>query len=301
MTSAAQDEFDALFNSGSNSPSQPHQEDRSDIPSPPSSPGHNEKTIRSHTNPDSDHEDDDEATQPRKSGKMRTRYFVPSSRSEANTGPKGVIADAQAFEQARRAHRNISPRSQKAISQYRPAPVPSHVSSRDKAGHARNGSWLMEADEDSDSEDDFLSRWRQSRLQELSHSHNRPTYMGRRSTSAPRYGAMQTVDAEGYLDAIETARRDATVIVFIYDDLSEVSQLIEHCVHSVARAFPSVRFVKLHYEQAEMDAAGVPAILAYRAADKFADMIPVLDEIPEDDELSAETLAFAMKRKGMLA
>jgi hypothetical protein len=81
---------------------------------------------------------------------------------------------------------------------------------------------------------------------------------------------------------------------------SDVSLLIEHCVQNVARAYPSVRFVKLHYDQAQMEPAGVPAILAYRAGDKFADMIPVLDEIPEDDELSSETMAAAMKRKGML-
>ena len=32
---------------------------------------------------------------------MRSNYYLPSIRSEANTGPKGVIADAHAFEQAR--------------------------------------------------------------------------------------------------------------------------------------------------------------------------------------------------------
>ena len=45
-----------------------------------------------------------------------------------------------------------------------------------------------------------------------------------------------------------------------------------------------------------MEPAGVPALLAYRGGDKFAGLVPVLDEIPDEDELSAESLAAAMTR-----
>jgi hypothetical protein len=62
-----------------------------------------------------------------------------------------------------------------------------------------------------------------------------------------------------------------------------------------------VRFVKLHYIEAEMEPAGVPALLAYRGGDKFAGLVPLLDEIPDDDELSAESLAAAMKRHRILS
>jgi len=49
-----------------------------------------------------------------------------------------------------------------------------------------------------------------------------------------------------------------------------------------------------------MDPIGVPAMLAYQGGEKFADMVPIIDEIPLEDELSAETMAIAMKRKGLL-
>jgi hypothetical protein len=39
-----------------------------------------------------------------------------------------------------------------------------------------------------------------------------------------------------------------------------------------------------------MEVAGVPAILAYRGGEKFAGLVPIMDEFPEDAELSAETL-----------
>jgi hypothetical protein len=72
--------------------------------------------------------------------------------------------------------------------------------------------------------------------------------------------------------------------------------LTEWAVGDVARKYSNVRFVKLHYTEAEMEPAGVPALLAYRGGDKFAGLVPLLDEIPDEDELSAESLAAALKR-----
>lgn len=54
--------------------------------------------------------------------------------------------------------------------------------------------------------------------------------------------------------------------------------------------------MKLHYEDAQMEPAGVPAIIAYRGGDKFAGLVPVIDEIPDDAELNALTLETIMKR-----
>lgn len=79
---------------------------------------------------------------------------------------------------------------------------------------------------------------------------------------------------------------------------SEVSTAIEECIRGVARKHIDTRFIKLHYRDAEMEPAGVPALLAYRNGDKFAGMVPVLHEIPEDADLSATTLEVVMKRYG---
>ena len=77
---------------------------------------------------------------------------------------------------------------------------------------------------------------------------------------------------------------------------SEVSAAIEECIRSVARKHDTTRFVKLHYLDAEMEPAGVPAVLAYRGGDKFAGLVPVIHDIPDDAELSARTLEAVMKR-----
>jgi hypothetical protein len=72
--------------------------------------------------------------------------------------------------------------------------------------------------------------------------------------------------------------------------------MVEHYMRQVATKNDHVRFVKLHYEEAEMEVAGVPAVLAYKGADKFAGLVPLMDELPEDSELSVISLETVFRR-----
>jgi hypothetical protein len=72
--------------------------------------------------------------------------------------------------------------------------------------------------------------------------------------------------------------------------------MVEECVRDIAKSYTTTRFVQLNYEEAEMEVAGVPAILAYKGGDKFAGLVPVVDEIPEDQELSARSLAMVLEK-----
>jgi hypothetical protein len=71
---------------------------------------------------------------------------------------------------------------------------------------------------------------------------------------------------------------------------STVDQEVDHCMQEVAKRNDTVRFVKLHGEDAEMDPDVLPAVLAYKRGDKFADLLPMLDQLPDDSELSAVSL-----------
>lgn len=77
---------------------------------------------------------------------------------------------------------------------------------------------------------------------------------------------------------------------------SGVSQMIEDCVRTLAKKHGSVRFVRLHFQDAEMEPAGVPAMIAYRNGDKFAGLVPIMEEMPDDADLSSLTLETVMKR-----
>lgn len=48
-----------------------------------------------------------------------------------------------------------------------------------------------------------------------------------------------------------------------------------------------------------MEPAGVPALLAYQGSEKFAGLVPIIQEIPDDAELSARTLEHVLKRYGL--
>lgn len=72
--------------------------------------------------------------------------------------------------------------------------------------------------------------------------------------------------------------------------------MIEDCVRTLARKHNSVRFVRLHYQDAEMEPAGVPALIAYRGGDKFAGLVPIMEEMPDDADLSSLTLEAVMQR-----
>jgi len=71
-------------------------------------------------------------------------------------------------------------------------------------------------------------------------------------------------------------------------------------VRELSRIHNTTRFIKLHYVEAEMEVAGVPALLAYRGGDKFAGLVPVMDEIPDEAELSAVTLGAVLQRHQIL-
>jgi hypothetical protein len=71
---------------------------------------------------------------------------------------------------------------------------------------------------------------------------------------------------------------------------SDVNAIVEDCMRDVAKRNDTVRFVKLHAEDAEMDPDVLPAVLAYKGGDKFASLLPLLDELPDDSELSAVAL-----------
>ena len=244
-----------------------------------------------------DYDTDDELGIPKDtSADMRsTNYHVPSIRSEANTGPKGVIADAAAFEKARKQARRFTWKKQQQPTSY------SVTAYHDEK---------LSSDEE---EDGFMKQWREARFRELQNAGQR---IRSRTTSPSRriYGNMPDVDGEGFLEAIEKVARDTVVVVFIYDDTvrfshishttqlatntsqSDISAMVEEQMREVARRNDTTRFVKLHYEDAEMEVAGVPAVIAYKNADKFAGLVPLMDELPEDSDLTAVSLETVFRR-----
>jgi len=129
------------------------------------------------------------------------------------TGVKGVIADARAYEMARRS---------KWMNRVRAARrsvfgLDSHASAN--AAGQKSESETDEEGSASDLQDEetFLQQWRDSRRRELESAASRSIRNRRTSPSVRVYGRMDEVDALGYLDAIEKVGRETVVVVFVYD------------------------------------------------------------------------------------
>lgn len=209
MSSAAQEEFNQILQSNKERTST-HPEDRDSN----SSSGNEAEEEDNQHSPSDPSEDED----------MRSRtgtYQVPSTVYDANTGPKGVIADAQAFERARKqsfrktlgggaagggGHGHSS---SKSISD--DATLLNNNKNSPPSGNTSN-------DED---ESRFMRKWRESRMHQLQ------SFSLRRSSPRRKvYGSVDAVDAVGYLDAVEKVPSDTVVVVCIYDpDVSSYSYI----------------------------------------------------------------------------
>jgi hypothetical protein len=269
MSNSAQEEADRLFSQKEHHAS--HPEDRLDADN--SSSHNSEDHLQQHSD-----QDDDEDPLNDQSNKMATtaNYHIPNTRFDANTGPKGVIADAQSFNRAKQSTFRKTLNSFANALSSKPAQIPAASSSHGSA-----------SDRDSDDEE-FMRQWRQNRLQELTERNN--ASVRRKSPSQRIWGTVEDVDANGYLDAIERVKDDVVVVVCIYNPESSTSLEVEDMLSTIAYKHTTTRFVKLHHEIAEMREVGVPALLAYRGGDVFA---TISDARPEGLETT-------LRRNGVL-
>lgn len=137
------------------------------------------------------------------------RTTIPLTRYEANTGPKGVISDAQNFRDSRRLHRVSMRAGLTQVSQ--------------PQGRLEQEAFAEEKMSDSDTDDEdgddleFMQRWRMNRLKQLqSGTHDSKVYNKQRKSRM--WGGLTTVDGNGYLNAVDNSPSDAVVVVYIYDD-----------------------------------------------------------------------------------
>ena len=287
MSTSAQDEFDALYNHNiQDQKYSGHPDDRS------------ESSDNDSTTLNSAYEDEQTlATNISTEMPTATTYLPTTTQFDANTGPKGVIADARSFEIAKK----------RSFRQTIYAFSSDFVNNK-KINFAQEKSKSPSPDvSENDEEDDFMRTWREKRLGELA-SGSQGIRTRRQSPSQRRYGSLVTVDPIGYLDAIEKVATYTTVVVFIYDDevwslrfdcsvtanfgdsQSTLSGKVEDALKDIAHRHATTRFVKLHFLDAEMERIAAPGILAYKAGDCFANLVSLLSEMPAGRDITSVTL-----------
>ena len=128
------------------------------------------------------------------------------------TGVKGVIADARAFEEAKRSGGWMKGKRDSILAW-------GNVKLDKENKRMSPGGFLgkkEEGDGSGSDSDEFFERWRQQRREELE-KESTSIRNRRTSPSMRRFGRFDEVDAMGYLDAIEKVTQETVVIVFVYD------------------------------------------------------------------------------------
>ena len=201
MSTIAQEEADRYFSQKEHYTSHPEDRDNHSLHSS-DGPEHE---VSKETYPQSD-DGDDEETLHSMATAATAAYQIPTTLFDANTGPKGVIADAQSFDRAKkRSFRKTLATFTNSLT----ISGQSH-SSRQKSSRESSDSELGAS-----GDDEFMRQWRQNRLQELSNGRAPPQ---RRLSPSRRYwGHLDAVNADGYLDAVEKVANDVVVVVCIYD------------------------------------------------------------------------------------
>jgi len=139
-----------------------------------------------------------------------TPYYIPNHHGyNENTGPKGVIADARAFEREKRLRsKHTYVRTEGMV-----LPKMQHLEEQHDKSRTVNENSTDENLEDE--EDDFVRSWREKRGVELKSGGRQNMHPARRRG---RYGTMKTVDPLGFLDAVEKCPRNTIVLVYVFDE-----------------------------------------------------------------------------------
>lgn len=203
----AQEEFANLFAKNNDDSSRVHPEDRDD-----------------YAHSSGDEEDRYRASQidaamrmptfDRDAGGVDLKLPPASFDAGRTTGVKGVIADARAYENARRGKwKDRVHRARQSVFGFSTdVKKPQH---NDRSSDLdSDGSAAEDPDEEA-----FLEQWRESRRRELEADSAKGTIRNRRTSPSVRiYGRLDEVDALGYLDAIEKVGRETVVVVFVTDN-----------------------------------------------------------------------------------
>lgn len=204
---------------------------------------------------------------------VRQRILAERAR-KTQTGVKGVLADAKAAkaldraeEQARRDERAAVLRRMVEGHKVPVAEVQAELLSLAQAAA------LYDDDDDDDSDfdddEDVLRAFRERRLQEL------------RSGSLPQFGACEDVDAERFVDCLETQDPRTTVCVHLYDSAVPSCARMNRLLDELAPAMPHVKFLRLPSGAGGMalDRDTMPILSLYRAGETHKVLAAIAEEL----------------------
>ncbi|ORY08278.1 thioredoxin-like protein [Basidiobolus meristosporus CBS 931.73] len=135
---------------------------------------------------------------------------------------------------------------------------------------------------DIDSDDEFFQQYRESRIRQI---HSR--------SSKPRFGTVQRINSDQYIEAIDSETTNIPVVIHLYDHRYLECKRMNDCLDRIATRYVHAKFLKIPSVEADpdFDPIALPAILAYKNGELIANLIRVTEELGDRfDEEAVEAL-----------
>ncbi|KAK3829634.1 MAG: thioredoxin-like protein [Linnemannia gamsii] len=215
----------------------------------------------------------------------------PERETGANTGPKGVLAD-QKYHQQQQLQERLS--TQQAYNARMIAKAPTTTTFREDQARERRekkAQGLLDSDEeaalDADNEKEdaeeraILERIRGNRLKDMSWAAQKTG--GNTALAGKKvFGSLMEMNAAQYVSAIDSEKKDVTVVIHIYSEFNPASKKLDGCLIQLAGRYATTKFIRIKAREVDFDEEVCPTVLVYRAGDLIANLVMISYELSED-------------------
>ncbi|KAK4470664.1 hypothetical protein MN116_005637 [Schistosoma mekongi] len=199
------------------------------------------------------------------------------------TGPKGVVADYKHFERLKR--ERDAEEEQKVIEYAKQHSLSCRPYSEDIK--ECEGTIQTSKSSDDDSDDEFLTQYRQNRINELRKAMD---YL-------PTFNKIYDLVADTFIEEVDNTSKDTTVIVFIYENVSILSCVLKFkgnkscakvntCLEKIFQNYPHVKFCRIRASDAHLSYRfshrGVPAIVVYKNGELIGNLLSITKDLGDE-------------------
>ncbi|KAG0311945.1 hypothetical protein BGZ97_011546 [Linnemannia gamsii] len=225
------------------------------------------------------------------SGPNGTKNY-PERETGANTGPKGVLAD-QKYHQQQQLQERLS--NQQAYNARMLAKAPTTTTFREDQARERRekkAQGLLDKDDEADAEKEdaedaeekaILDRIRINRLKDMSWAAQKNAAGGPGGAGGKKvFGSLMEMNAAQYVSAIDSEKKDVTVVIHIYSEFNPASKKLDGCLIHLAGRYATTKFIRIKAREVDFDEEVCPTVLVYRAGDLIANLVMISYELSDD-------------------
>ncbi|KAF9136209.1 hypothetical protein BGX30_011304 [Mortierella sp. GBA39] len=214
----------------------------------------------------------------------------PERETGANTGPKGVLAD-QKYHQQQQLQERLS--NQQAYNARMLAKAPTTTTFREDQARERRdkkAQGVLDSDDEAEAErgEDveekaILERIRGNRLKDMSWAAKKNAAGARGGAGGKKmFGSLMEMNAAQYVSAIDSEKKDVTVVIHIYSEFNPTSKKLDGCLIQLAGRYATTKFIRIKAREVDFDEEVCPTVLVYRAGDLIANFVMISYELSED-------------------